>query len=94
MQIDLHLLEEIISKIFIEMKQRGIDSIALDADYYWNVPSASLYDPHCEPDKLDIGQLVDDYDILKLAYEKNSLVSYNLKNVAAIMRFLSEKYSF
>lgn len=94
MQIELTFLEKIVNSIFLEMKQRGMGSIPLDGDFYWNIPSESLFDPHNEPNQLDIGQLAEDYEILRLAYAQDSLVSHNLKNVSAIMRFLSEKYPF
>ncbi|TCB95888.1 hypothetical protein E0L21_24355 [Kosakonia quasisacchari] len=94
MQIDLTLLEKVVTEIFTEMKNRGIDSVPLDADYYWNIPSEALYDPYQDPNQLDLGQLQDDYETLRLAHATGSLVSYNLKNIAAIMRFLSEKHPF
>lgn len=92
MQVDLSLLEKAVSTIFSEMKRRGIDSVPLDADFYWNVPSESIYDPYNEPNQLDIGQLEDDYETLRLAQETDKLMGYNLKNVSAIIRYLSEKY--
>lgn len=92
MQVDLSLLEKAVSTIFSEMKRRGIDSVPLDADFYWNVPSESIYDPYNEPNQLDVGQLEDDYETLRLAQETDKLMGYNLKNVSAIIRYLSEKY--
>lgn len=92
MQVDLSLLEKAVVTILGEMKRRGIDSIPLDADFYWNLPSEAIYDPYNEPNQLDIGQLTDDYETLKLAQETDRLIGYNLKNVSAIMRYLSEKY--
>ncbi|MEX5731660.1 hypothetical protein [Providencia hangzhouensis] len=44
MKIELSLLEEAIVAIFKEMKVQGMDNIDLDADFYWNVPSESIYD--------------------------------------------------
>ncbi|MEX6177324.1 hypothetical protein AB6G03_10215 [Providencia hangzhouensis] len=57
MKIELSLLEEAIVAIFKEMKVQGMDNIDLDADFYWNVPSESIYDIYNEPTQLDIGQL-------------------------------------
>ncbi|MDU4353596.1 hypothetical protein CRX67_09250 [Enterobacteriaceae bacterium A-F18] len=94
MQIELSFLEKIVNTIFLEMKRCGMDSVPLDEDFYWNIPSESLFDPYNEPNQLDIGQLAEDYEILRLAHSQHSLVSHNLKNVSALMRFLSEKYPF
>jgi hypothetical protein len=49
-----------------------------------------IIDPYNDPNQLDIGQLAEDYEILRLAHSQHSLVSHNLKNVSALMRFLSE----
>lgn len=92
MQVDLSLLEKTIMTIFTEMRQRGIDNIPLDKDFYWNVPSSFIYNIYNEPEQLDIGQLEDDYKTLKYAHETNKLIGYHLKNISAITRFLSEKY--
>ncbi|EUD08673.1 hypothetical protein GKR59_07760 [Providencia alcalifaciens] len=90
MNINLNVLENAISSIFEEMKKNGIESVKLDSDFYWNVPSDALYDVYNEP-KLDVGQLEDDYDALLKAKGNEILVRYNLKNIAAILRYLAEK---
>jgi hypothetical protein len=92
MQVDLDLLENAISDIFNEMRKKGLSSIPLEADFYWNIPSEFKYDPYNEPNQLDIGQLEDDYDTLCQAQNANKLMGYNLKNISAIMRYLSDKY--
>lgn len=49
MKIELSLLEDAIVTIFNEMKEQGVDNIDLDADFYWHVPSESVYDIYNEP---------------------------------------------
>lgn len=93
MKIKLNLLEEAVITIFNEMKEQGIDNIDLDSEFYWNVPSESIYDVYNEPTQLDIGQLEDDYAILYEATKKALLVRHNLKNIADILRYLAEKHS-
>ncbi|MBS0926164.1 hypothetical protein JK188_16940 [Providencia sp. JGM181] len=90
MDINLNVLEDAIHSIFDEMKKNGIESVKLDSDFYWNVPSETLYDVYNEP-KLDIGQLEEDYGALLKAKENEILVRYNLKNISAILRYLAEK---
>lgn len=87
MNINLNVLEDVIHSIFEEMKKNGIESVKLDSDFYWNVPSDALYN---EP-KLDVGQLEYDYDVLLKAKENEILMRYNLKNISAILRYLAEK---
>lgn len=93
MKVKLNILEEAVITIFNEMREQGVDNIDLDSDFYWNVPSESIYDAYNEPAQLDIGQLEDDYAILYEATEKSLLVRHNLKNIAAILRYLAEKHS-
>ena len=93
MKIELSLLEEVITTIFNEIKEQGMNSIDLDADFYWHVPSESNYDIYNVPAQLDIGQLEADYEMLCKAKENELLVKYNLKNISAILRYLSEKHA-
>ncbi|MBG5891592.1 hypothetical protein AB6F89_07265 [Providencia hangzhouensis] len=93
MKIELSLLEEAIVAIFKEMKVQGMDNIDLDADFYWNVPSESIYDIYNETTQLDIGQLEADYEMLCKAKENELLIKYNLKNISGILRYLSEKHA-
>lgn len=86
MNINLNVLENAISSIFEEMKKNGIESVKLDSDFYWNVPSDAIYDVYNEP-KLDVGQL----EALLKTKGNEILVRYNLKNIAAILRYLAEK---
>lgn len=92
MKVELDFLEKVVASIFREMKMRGIDGVQLDADFYWNVPSESIYDPYNEPGQLDIGQLEEDYETLRFAHKTDALIGYNLKNISPIMRYLSVKY--
>nr|WP_314424702.1 hypothetical protein [uncultured Erwinia sp.] len=92
MEVDLNVLENAVNKIFSDMRSRGVDSFSLDVDFYWNIPRDKLYDPYVEPTELDIGQLEEDYENLVEMSSKNLLVGHNLKNVAVLLRYLSEKY--
>lgn len=93
MKVELDLIEKAIAIIFEQMKCRGLSSVELDCDFYWNIPTEHLYNVYCEPGELDIGQLTDDYDTLKKNLDDDILTFYNLKNVAAVMRFLSQYHA-
>lgn len=92
MEIDLNILESAVNKIFSNMRSRGLNNVTLDADFYWNIPSETLYDPYTEPTELNIGQLDEDYENLVQISNENLLIGHNLKSVAALLRYLSEKY--
>ncbi|MEQ5056011.1 hypothetical protein ABN154_30310 [Klebsiella michiganensis] len=93
MKIELDVIEKAIAIVFEQMKCRGLSSVELDSDFYWNIPIEHLYNVYSEPVELDIGQLTDDYETLKKNTEDDMLTHCSLKNVAAIMRFLSQYHS-
>ncbi len=88
-ELDLDLLEKIIVNIFSKIKEQNI--IPLDVDYYWEVSGEEIYDIYQKPEQLDIGQLSEDYTFLCEAYRGNFLVQPNLRKVAALLRYLSER---
>lgn len=92
MEIDLDILESAVRKIFSDMRSRGINSVPLEADFYWNIPPEGLYDPYNMPAELDLGQLEEDYENLVQTKEKDLLIGYNLKNVSVLLRYLSDKF--
>lgn len=94
MEVDLNVLEGAVNKIFSEMRRKGLGSVSLDTDFYWDIPSEMLYDPYTEPTDLNIGQLEEDYENLVQMSNKNMLIGHNLKNIAVLLRYLSEKYPF
>jgi len=92
MNIKISEIEECLNEIFQDLKSRGIDEISLLADFYWNIPSEAIYEPYNEPPQLDIGQLEDDYLSLLNARDRKKLTGHNLKDLAALLRYISEKY--
>jgi hypothetical protein len=50
---------------FSHLESKGIRSVTLSKDYYWDVPADLRYDPYEEPTKHTIGQLSDDLDELR-----------------------------
>ncbi|EDT2960844.1 TPA: hypothetical protein R5S02_004642 [Salmonella enterica] len=88
MEVDIELLEKIVVTIFNEIKNQKTAS--LDVDYYWDVPGKDIYNPYNEPEKLDIGQLSEDYELLCTAYRGGYLVQHNFRKVASLLRYLSE----
>lgn len=92
MEVNLDVIEKAITRIFSDLRSRGVDNFKVDADFYWSIPSEKIYDPYTLPTELDIGQLEEDYDILVQMSNKDLLIGHNLKNVAELLRYLSEKY--
>ncbi len=62
MEINVDDLHKISEKLFSLIKDKGIVSVKLGVDYYWNIPQSQVYNPLQEPVELDLGQLSDDWN--------------------------------
>lgn len=79
MDIYLDDLPKICELLIQNIKEKGIDSIKLDADYYWNIPRDQLYNPYQRPVEFDLGQLSEDWNELsKILQSKNEPLAYHL----------------
>ena len=93
MDIDIDKLQRITDRIFDHIRQDlEIDKISMDQDYYWNIPSAALYDMDNDPKDIDVGQLSDDLDfLLKLPPDKDQAISLMFIHLAPLLRYIGEK---
>jgi hypothetical protein len=75
------------------MDDLKIRSVAIDdsSNCYWHCPTSELYDLSKKPIGMDIGNLSDDADFVKLVGRGQSGdVSYNLVHVAPLLRYIGE----
>ena len=92
MEIKMDDLQKICDRLIQNVIEKGIESITLDVDYYWNIPQNQLYNPYQQPTDLDIGQLTDDWDELKkILQSQKETLGYHLVWLAAILRAVGEK---
>lgn len=92
MEVILDDLQEIFEVLLQNIREKGVESVFLDIDYYWNVPQDQIYDPYNKPDELDLGQLSDDWQELKRVIQaKKEPLGYHLVWLAAILRAIGEK---
>jgi hypothetical protein len=92
MEIDIKTLETATQYIFQHIKDKGIKSIEIEEDFYWNINSQEKYDSYNEPKDLDLGQLSDDWlEIKKIAFREKQPISYSLVWLAALYKILGEK---
>jgi hypothetical protein len=90
--IDIARLQRITNDLFERLKGRGVTSVALDADYYWEVPQQLRYDNHGEPGEHEMGRLGDDLQFLEEMLDgTRPPVSFGLVWVAALLRYVGEK---
>jgi hypothetical protein len=63
-----------------------------DQDFYWEVPSDSLYAVKGAQPQLDVGRLRDDWEFLEsITKDKSQAVALMLTHVAPLLRHIGEK---
>ncbi len=93
MDIDIEKLRLITNQIFDHIScDLKISKVPLEQDYYWNIPSDSLFDVDSTPSELDIGQLFDDLEfLLKTLDNEEQAVSLMFVHLAPLLRYVGEK---
>ena len=93
MEIDVGKLRLITESIFDHIEtDLGVESVALDEDYYWVVPDTALYSVDKSPPQLDIGQLSEDLSFLEdLPKDREQAVSLMFLHLAPLLRYLALK---
>ncbi len=91
MHIELADLRRTSERLFKHLQEKGIDSIDIPVDYYWNIPTGQVYNPYQEPSALDLGQLTADWNELQTLLDpQNEPIAYYLVWLAAILRAIGE----
>jgi len=91
MEIKLEELKEICNLLIQHIVEKGINSVNLKVDYYWNVPQPQIYDPYQKPSELDLGKLSDDWnELTKILRAQKEPLGYDFVWLAAILRAVGE----
>ncbi len=91
MEIKVSELKIILDRLLNHLVEGDIESIHIDNDYYWHIPSEELFDPYKKPNELNLGQLSDDWhDLQKVANGTNAPLISDLVDLAAILRAIGE----
>lgn len=90
-EIQIQKLRQITEKLFIHLENKGIKSVVLDKDYYWNIPLDVLYDPDAGQIEHECGQLYDDLEFIEQVDDADEAVPYLFIHLAPLLRFLAEK---
>ncbi len=91
MKINLKDIEAITEKLFISLKERGIETIEVSEDFYWYIPKDIVYNPYEEPNRVEMGQLSDDWNELCKVAETNDIpIPYNFVWLATVFRAIGE----
>jgi hypothetical protein len=91
-EIEVQQLQQIANRLFDHIIQnRGIRTVTLEKDFYWDIPLDQLYDVETTPE-LVMGSLNDDWEFVSDLLDKDSdPVSLSLTELAPLLRYLGEK---
>ncbi len=89
MQIDIDELERITIFLLDKFKKVEGSKIEIKGDYYWDIASEEIYNPYAEPQNISLGQLDDDWKVLKQLLKSEDSVPYDLKRIGAIFTALA-----
>lgn len=92
MEIDLLKLKDVMNLLLDHIVvTRGVQSFEIEQANYWNIPTEEIYDATHQPSALDIGSLIDDWEfLLSLLDKENEPVTYQLTQLAPLIRYLGE----
>jgi hypothetical protein len=68
MEIPIHQLKAVSTKLFGYLEAQGNDSVSIDEDYYWEVSDEDRYVVEKTPE-LVVGQLSEDWEFLQKLLE-------------------------
>ena len=83
-------LQHICSILLTHIVSKGITTIELDKDFYWDIPSTQRYNLYREPTQHTLGHLDDWKELQKLATDDGTIINYHLVWLSAIMRAIGE----
>ena len=91
MTINLEELRQIVS-VLLDSLEENTNSIAIDADHYWDVPEKARYDNYDTPTELSIGQLTDDWNELqRIGRGETPALPYALVWLSTLLRRIGEQ---
>jgi hypothetical protein len=92
MKITTAELRRITEKHLRHLEETGVTSVEVEHDFYWSIPSQQLYNTEAEPSDLEVGQLVDDLEELRLVDRgEKEPIGYGLVWLGAVLRAVGEK---
>lgn len=91
MEVTVEQLRAAAQALFSHLEDKGVSSVPIAADYYWDVPAAIRYDRYQEPTQHTLGQLSDDLSELKrMVQGTRPIIGYGLVWLAAVLRRVGE----
>jgi hypothetical protein len=91
--INIPELRRIVNELLLHAERLAGQSVAIDSDFYWDLPSPEMWDVSKDIPKVDqVGSLGDDLGFLRSMSEiEEHGPSLNLIHAAPLLRYLGEK---
>ncbi|NML21314.1 hypothetical protein HHL16_10545 [Pseudoflavitalea sp. G-6-1-2] len=90
--ITVQTLELVVKASIEKLRKKGIEAIAIEDDWYWNVPLDKLNDIPDEP-SLTVGSINDDIEFLN-SLEENDLSGFlEFERLASLFKSMAKLYS-
>jgi hypothetical protein len=85
-------LVQILKHLVNDIESSGNEQFTLQYDYYWSIPTDSLYQVQNDPQDLTIGNLHDEWNwLMEVAKGKRPLGTVELKWISALLRYMTDK---
>lgn len=92
MQVTITELRKLTNLILEHLQATGTETIEVDSDYYWNIPTEEVYEPRKTPASLNIGQLSEDIERLKkIENGDDEPIGYALTWLSSVLRYVGER---
>ncbi len=92
MEVSIDELLTVTKQILDRLKEAGYDKVAVEHDYYWNIPTDERYKVEQQPSTLTIGQLDDDVrELRRIISGEKEAFGYALVWLSAVLRAVGEK---
>jgi hypothetical protein len=91
-EIDLVKLRAVLNRLLDHIIQtRGVRTLALDNEYYWEVGAPARYNVGADPGELEVGNLADDWEFVSsLSQAQEPPVAYQLTELAPLHAYIGE----
>jgi hypothetical protein len=92
MRIGIDELELVARQLFDHLRDKGIEEVSVEQDFYWNISKAQRYNPNETPNELTLGQLSDDWqELQRMLNGERDAIGYALVWLSAILRCVGEE---
>ena len=91
-EIDLLKLKAVVDRVLDHViETRGVRTVALEDQHYWEIPAPARYRTEVDPGELDVGNLADDWAFVsRLLRDENQPVAYQLTELAPLLEYVGE----